>query len=205
MKQQVKMVSALTVLIAGLMGAAGVAQAASSAAGLKLTAVVTKTTCDVTVNGSGGVQQVSFGSFTPDEIAAYTTASPLKGAPVTLSFGNCTGASVAGGGEVNLIASGVPAAGSSNTAYGDSATDRQIGYNLALAWTNGGDSDVTAESGTLTPGNQFVTIYKAVDETDVGDVVLPDVTVTPQLFNWNAVNIPAQVLDSTVNLSIAYN
>ncbi|ELV2842053.1 hypothetical protein QNZ47_000761 [Enterobacter cloacae] len=209
-KQKMKMTAMAAGIVAGMIASMSAAHAGvGDAATLQLSAAVTKTTCQIDTGTGSNSVGVPFGSFTADEIFAYTKATPLAGNPVTLNFSHCSGEDIAAGSAVNLHAEGVMANGSGGDAYGDSASNKGIGFNIQAAWTDTGTSS-TAGSGLFSPGNPDLEIFNvpsAESTVTVNDLQLPSVTLTPQLFSFASAvtDIPAQNLQVPVTLSIAYN
>lgn len=206
-KQMIKM----TAMAAAMMGMMGVVNAAHAAnlADVEMRAVVSKTTCDITMDGAdGALKVVDFGSFVPGDFTGKVAATPITATPFTVSFANCKGEDVAMGDNVELQAMGPTAIGSSQTAFGSTTSDAKIGFALGLAWTNdAAASTITATSGTLNPKTNAVAIFSPVaEENGAADgLALPTVTVTPQLFTWDATSVGSTKLDTTVSLSVAYN
>lgn len=209
-KHMIKVTSTAALLM-GIMGTVNAAHAAGgNATSLLLQAQVSKTTCEVDVNGSSGTTSANFGSFLPADIFAYNATNKLSyQSPMIISFKGCSGEDVAADGVVKIQADGTAAAGSNALAFGDAATNKQYGFDLALTWANSDASVTTATSATLNPGNTSAEIFKAKAESTVDDLatVLPVVTVTPQLFSWATVvgDIGTSSLNTPVALSIAYN
>lgn len=206
-KQMIKM----TAMAAAMMGMMGVVNAAhaGSVAEIEMKAVVSKTTCDITMEGANGtLKPVNFGSFITSDFTGKTAETPITATPFTVSFANCKGEDIAMGDNVELQAMGPTANGSSQTAYGSTTSDASIGFALGLAWDNDPDaSTITATSGTLNPKTNAVAIFSPVAEENgaVAGLALPTVTVTPQLFTWDAASVHSTQLDTTVSLAVAYN
>ncbi|KAB8313326.1 type 1 fimbrial protein [Erwinia endophytica] len=213
MKKQILNMTAMAVTVMGMMGGMSAAHAdpGKSAASVEMKATVAKTTCNVVVNDTQGVSTVvaDFGTFVPADLTGKVKTSPFEfSKPFTISFADCAGDSVAQDGTVSLQGQGPTAAGSSKTAYGDAGTDQKVGFDLSLTWQNDASkSDITATKGVLDPSHSTVDIYRAKAATTPGDLKndLPNVTVTPRFFTWNAADVGDASLDTTVSVAVVYN
>lgn len=213
MKKQILNMTAMAATVMGMMGGMSAAHAASpqSTADVQMMATVTKTTCNIQVNGNTGQSTVTadFGSFVPGDLVAKVKSSPFEfNKPFTISFADCAGEQVAENGIVSLQSQGPTAAGSQKTAYGDPAVDQKVGFDLSLAWNNDTtNSATTATSGVLDPSTSTVDIYQAKADTAIGDLNnnLPEVTVTPRFFTWDAASVGDVALNTTVSVAVVYN
>lgn len=213
-KQMMKM-TAMAATLAGMMASMGAAHAAGgNVASMVLSAQVTKTTCQINTNTGNNTINENFGAYLQADIAKFTKNAPETGNSTVISFSNCSGADVAQGKTVDLVADGQNAIGSGGDAFGDSSKDEKIGFQIVASWVNDGTtSDLTATTGTFSPKNTSISIFKAPaagGNIAMPDLPLPDVTLTPNLFSWttdtvNGADIPVQTLQVPVTLSVSYS